>query len=146
MNVGKPGGPAGPAPSSESSPGSLGGGNGGVGGANPASPDRRFADVLAGNKGHGPAGPEKAQANPFNVPILDDNGVMAPNKAQFQNRIDRSHKVQGPSRTLEVVGEKVGKSPLATGPTGIDGGNTKVGWQKLADDTFKSETRIDHLI
>jgi hypothetical protein len=144
MNVGKPGGPAGPTPGSEISPGSSGGG--GVGGASPAGPERRFSDVLAGNKGQGPGAAEKPQAKPFNVPILDDNGVVGVKKAQFENRIDRSNKVQGPSRSLEVVGEKVGKSPMSAAPTSIDAGNTRTGWQKMADDTFKSETRIDHLI
>jgi hypothetical protein len=143
MNVGKPGGPAGPSPSPDMSPSP----GGGAGGAAPAGPERRFSDVLAGNKSQGVGGPEKPAANPFNVPILDDYGTVSPaGKSQAVGRADKTHKVHGPSRSIEVAGEKAGKSPTAPAPAAIDASSNRAGWQKMADDTFKSETRIDTLI
>jgi hypothetical protein len=136
MNVPKPGGPAGPAPiSPEGSPSPAGG-------ANPVGPERKFADVLAG-KANQPNPSQMAGANrsnePFRAPILDDGPV----KVGRSNAIDRTQRVQGAVRTLEVRGEKVGNSPSAVGTPNEGGGAS---WQKLADDTFKSETRIDSLI
>lgn len=123
-----------------------GGGAGGSPGLNPAGTDRRFADVLAGNAGgHAPAAsPSNPVANPFAVPILDDfgGGKLAPaSKSLFEPRVDRSQRVSAPSHALNVAGETVGP-----GNTGLAATGGPQGWQKLANDTFKAETRIDNLI
>jgi hypothetical protein len=143
MNVAKPGGPAGPGPSSPD------GASGGMGGANPAGPERKFADVLA-NKGQDPSQVSSAnRAQPFRAPILDDGPVrMSAQGAQpigRANDVNRTQRVNGPARTLEVHGEKVGRGP---GAVDQPGGSQPPGapWQRMADDTFKSESRIDNLI
>jgi hypothetical protein len=91
-----------------------------AGGTRPAESARRFADVLAG-----PAEPPAKQ--PFQAPILDagppELALARPGRV---NGLAPAQRVPGPVRTLEVSGE--------------------LGWQKLADDTFRSELRIDSLL
>jgi hypothetical protein len=144
MNIAKPGGPAGPGPASPD-------GAGPSGGAKPAGPERKFSDVLAG-KSNQVGNPNQAAAankanEPFKAPILDDGPmkVSGPTAIGKANRIDPTQRVQGASRTLEVRGEKVGRSPAGVDKAG-DPQTSSTGWQKMADDTFKSETRIDSLI
>ena len=149
MNVAKPGGPAGPSPGSPD-------GASPAGGANPAGPERKFSDVLANKTGQAGNPNQAAAANkanePFKAPILDDGpaGVQGASPVGRTNRIDPTQRVQGASRTLEVRGEKVGRAPGAIdrAPGGPQAGGqpAPTGWQKMADDTFKSETRIDGLI
>jgi hypothetical protein len=147
MNVAKPGGPAGPSPASPE-------GASPAGGANPAGPERKFSDVLASKSGQAGNPNQAAAANkanePFKAPILDDGpaGVKGASPVNRTNRIDPTQRVQGASRTLEVRGEKVGgaQSAGAGGAQAGGGQPAPTGWQKMADDTFKSETRIDGLI
>jgi hypothetical protein len=144
MNVAKPGGPAGPSPASPE-------GANPAGGANSAGPERKFADVLANKSGQAGNSSQAAAANkanePFKAPILDDGpvGVTKAGPVNRTNKIDPTQRVQGASRTLEVRGEKVGRSPGSVDQAGGDR-PAPTGWQKMADDTFKSETRIDGLI
>lgn len=144
MNVAKPGGPAGPSPSD---------GSPGAGGSSPAGPERKFADVLSGKSGQ--SNPSQVQnagqiqnaqkANePFRAPILDDGPAKVSGPSRI-NGLNSAQRVHSPVRTLEVRGEKVGRSP-AMGGVEQPAGNQQVGWQKMADDTFRSETRIDSLI
>jgi hypothetical protein len=135
MNVAKPGGPAGPTPS-EISPGSP------TGPSSPAGPERKFADVLSGNKG-GPGGVEQGRAaSPFNVPILDDvNKISQVGRTPGNLQVDRTHRVNSASRTMEVAGEKVGRNQ--PGAAQGEGGSQ---WHKMADGMFQSETRLDSLI
>ena len=134
MNVAKPPGAGGPE-LAEASPG------GKAGGTNPAGPERKFADVLSGK--NDPSQQSAQQINSFNVPILDDpSRVQGIGKGPEAISFQRSNRVNASSRSLEVMGEKVGRSQ-GTGAVGNDG---PMSFQKMADSTFKAETRIDSLI
>jgi hypothetical protein len=140
MNVAKPGGPAGPT--------SLDGGGGSPGSpTGPASsggPERKFADVLD-NKG-GPPGMEQGNrtSSPFNVPILDDvKQISQVGRSPNGFQIDRTNRVNAAPRTMEVVGERVGRNQPPGGVAPTEGGSQ---WHKMADGMFQSETRLDSLI
>ncbi len=139
MNVAKPGGPSGGAPiASEASPSPAGP-------SSPAGPERRFADVLSGKAGavdnKGPV------AKPFQVPILDDGPARVGGASKLPSHslnVERTNKVHGAFRSIEVAGEKAGRTNLK-GQGGVEGGGA-TGWQRLAEDTMKSENKLDSLI
>ena len=145
MNVAKPGGPASPAGEADAlgvSPGANPVPTGGARGS--------FYNVLASNQGApSPAQQARKPAQPFHVPILDDFGISKlgpPGQAPSTNRPGQELRVPQTSRTLEVSGEKVGTAtPRAYSPA-LEAGASPLGWQKLASETFKAETRIDNLI
>jgi hypothetical protein len=121
------------------------GGTGSVGPSSPAGPERRFADVLAGKTSPSPGQIEfgRPVANRFNVPILDDGPVKirGPNSV---GGVERTHKVFGASRTLEVRGEKVGSAPGDLGVRPHEGG--AIDWRRMGDDLFKAEAKVDRMI
>ena len=135
MNVAKPPGVSGPN-MPEASPSSK------SGSSSPVGPERKFADVLSGK--NQPPAQNRPVGNPFSVPILDGPGkVSNVGQPQSVGQIQRANKIHAPVRTIEVMGERVGGSPGAPGAVGKDG---SMNFNKIADDAFKSETRIDGLI
>jgi hypothetical protein len=106
-----------------------------VGADGAAGADKKFADVLA--HAHSQPGIQQPNASQFAAPILD-------NDLKIGSRVSGAGHRRGP----EVVGERAGTAPSASGPAASaqNGPLSPVSLQRLANDTMKAESKMDAMI